>query len=373
MKRRQIPYAFVTLTCMAVLCWVVPLPAQSTESMMSQGNMLLSNGAFDQAVSVFRKVIARDPSNFEAQFNLGYAYLNWGRYSNAVTEFKRALRINPASAECWSNIAMAYQNLGQSQNAIDALYRAVQQNPNNITARINLATMYGQNKHWDKAIGQYKQVLQIDGTNLDATVNLAKCLISQGKEKEAKHYLKSAMAINPNDAEAYWEYANVLWNKDKDTEGALTNYRKAIALQPNSQVYYENLGLLLEELWKKNKDESKRKEAVDVWKKYLIYLDDALKKERIQDRLDMIERGESPSGKATTEELFGKNKLQKEEKISRESGEEGGGTKTIQVETYDVGGDLNDLSKEEEGKGDAFDFDMKKAVKEKKKALKKEE
>ncbi len=363
MKKTYGLYSFITL--LVILCWAVPLQAQSTESLMNQGNMLLSNGAFDQAVSVFRKVIARDPSNFEAQFNLGYAYLNRGRYSNAVTEFKRALQINPASAECWSNIAMAYESLGQSQNAINALYRAVQQNPRNITARINLATMYGQKKMLGKAIAQYKQILQIDGTNLDATVNLAKCLISQGKYKEAKHYLKSAMAINPNDAEAYWEYGNILWNKDKNAEGAITNYRKAIALKPNSQVYYENLGLLLEELWKKNKDESKRQEAIDVWKKSLIYLDDALKKERIQDRLDMIERGEAPSGKATPEELFGNTKLKKEEAVAREESEGSGETKTIQVEAYDVGSDLSGLDEEEEN--DAFDFDMKKAVREKKK------
>lgn len=363
MKTRQIVYSLVAIILM--LCWVAPLQAQSTESLMSQGNMLLSNGAFDQAVSAFRKVMARDPSNFEAQFNLGFAYLNMGRNSNAVTEFKKALRLNPASAECWSNLAMAYQNMGKSQKAIDALYRAVQQNPRNITARINLATMYGQRKQVGQAIAQYKQILQIDGTNLIATTNLAKCYISKGRYKEAKHHLKNAMAINPNDAEAYWEYGNVLWNKDKDSEGALTNYRKAIVLQPNSQVYYENLGLLLEELWKKNKDDSKKQEAIDVWEKSLVYLDDALKKESIQDRLEMIKRGESPSGKATPEELFGDTKLQKEESVSREDGEGTGGTKTIQVETYDVGSDLSGLGEEEESS--AFDFDMKKAVKKKKK------
>jgi superkiller protein 3 len=354
-------YGFAVVVMM--LAGALTVQAQSTEDLMSQGNMLLSNGAYDQAVSVFRKVMARDPQNFEGQFNLAFSYLNWGRHSNAVTEFKKALQMNPKSGEAWSNLAMAYENLGKSEQAMDALYKAVQTNPNNITARVNLATMYGQKNRMDQAIAQYKQIVQIDGMNLDATVNLAKCLSSKGNVSEAKHYLKSAMAINPNDAEAYWEMGNILWNADKDANGALTNYRKAITLQPNSQVYYENLGLLLEELWKKDKDESKRQEAIDVWKKSLVYLDDALKKEKIQDRLDLIERGESPTGKATAEELFGETNLKKEESVSREKSEGTGSMRRIQTEEYDVGGDLYELDK---GKGKSFDFDMEKAVEKKK-------
>ncbi len=357
----------IYIVVLCVLFSLGNIHGQSTESLMSQGNMLLSNGAYDQSVSVFRKVMARDPSNFEAQFNLAFAYLNWGRYSNAVTEFNKAVRLNPASAECWSNLAMAYQALGKDQKAIDALYRAVQQNPSNVTARINLATMYGQRKHTGQAIAQYKKVLQIDGTNLVATVNLAKCLSAQRKYKQARHYLKSAIAINPNDAEAYWELGNLLWHKDKDADGALTNYRKAIVLKPNNQTYYENLGLLLEDLWKKNKDDTKKTEAIDVWKKALVYLDDALKKEDIQMRLEMLERGESPSGKATPEELFGKTSLSKEDAVVRDEGKQGDDVQHIQTETYDVSGDLSGLGEEEEEGGGAFDFDMKKAVKKKKK------
>ncbi len=345
-----------------VLCTIfitVSVYSQSTESLMSAGNMLLSNGAYDQAVTKFRKVIARDPGNFEAQFNLAFAYLNWGRSSNAVTEFKKAVSINPSSAEAWSNLAMAYENLGQSDNALNALYKAVDKNPSNIQARLNLATMYANKGRLSQAVSQYKQIVGIDGTNLDAHINLGKCLVSQNKFKEAKHYLKGAIGINSNDPEAYWELANILWNKDKDAEGAITNYKKAIALNPNSQVYYENLGLLYENL-------NKKKEALAVWKKWLIYLDDALKKEEVQRRVDMLERGESPSGKATPEELFGKDagkgdieKLQQEMRKEEETS-----TQKVDVEGLDLGSDLSDL---EEDKGSSFDFDMKKAVEEKKK------
>ncbi len=345
------------------------LYAQSSEELMNQGSMLLDNGAYDQAVSKFRKVIARDPGNFEAQFNLGFAYLNWGRNSNAVKELKKALGLNPRSADAWSNLAYAYENLGQGEKALSALYKAVQNNPRNVQAKINLATVYANKGRLGQAIAQYKQVLQIDGTNLDAHINLATCLVSKGNYKDAKHYLKSAIAIDPNEADTYWELGNIYWNKDKNADEAIKNYRKALVLKPNSQLFYKNLGLLLEEMWKKNKDDSKKEEAIEVWTKSLVYLNDALEKENIQNRLDMLQRGESPTGKATPEELFGQadkndadlNELRNELK---RGGDEGAGEKKIQTSTYDVGSDLGGLDEEEES--GAFNFDMKSAVEKKK-------
>ncbi len=354
---------FITLVILSFV--VTSTYAQSTEEIMSQGSMLLSNGAYDQAVTKFRKVIARDPGNFEAQFNLAFAYLNWGRNSNAVKEFKKALNINPRSADVWSNLAYAYENLGQSDKALNALYRAVENNPRNIQARINLATMYANKNRLGQAIAQYKQVIQIDGTNLDAHVNLAKCLLSQGKSKDAKHYLKGAIAINPNEAEAYWELGNILKSRSETVNEAISNYKKALALNPNAQNFYENYGLLLEDLWKKNKDETKRQEAIDVWKKSLFYINDALKKEKIQDRLDMLERGESPTGKATPEELFGSTSLSEsstqelENELDRDQKSD---IKQIQVESYNVSDDLGGLDEEEES---SFNFDMEKAIEKK--------
>jgi Flp pilus assembly protein TadD len=341
---------------------VAGVSAQSIESLMNSGNMLLQNGAYDQAVTKFRKVLSRDPGNFEAQFNLGFAYLNWGRNSNAITELKKALGINSRCTECWSNLAIAYENQGNTDNALSALYKAVNANPGNIQARLNLATMYANNDRLGDAIRQYKEVVQIDGRNVEAHLNLAKCLVSNGKVDEAKHYLKAALGLDPTEAEAYWELGTIAWRHEGKPEEAVKLYRKAIATQPNSQVYYENLGLVLEEL--KRKDE-----ALEVWKKYLVYLDDALKKDKVQYRVELLERGESPSGQESPEELFGKSdggenidRLRGE--LGREERDKAGSPKLITTQSMDVGGDLQSL--EDDGGDEEFEFDMKKAVRKKK-------
>ncbi len=361
MEKKQKTFSLVLL----ILAFAVSIFAQSTEELMTNANSLLANGAYDQAISKYRKIVSRDPGNFEAQFNIAIAYLNWERYSNAITEFNKAVRVNPNSGEAWSNLAYAYEKQGQSEKAADALSRAVASNPNNVTVRMNLAAVYAQKNRYDQAIAQYKQIIQMDAANLDAHVSLAKCLISRNNHAEAKKYLKSAIALNPNEAEAYWELGNILWDNEKNDAGAIENYKKAIVLKPNSQVYYTNYGTLLEELWKKNKDDSKKLEAIDLWKKSLVYLDDALDKEKVQDRIDKLEKGEAPSGKATTEELFDKSEPTKADiqQLKNEMGKDGAETKKIDVKDYDVTDDLDVLNKES-----SSDFDIQKAMEKKKKA-----
>lgn len=328
------------------------LSAQSTETLMSEGNMFLSNGAYDQAIVRFQKVLGRDPGNFEAQFNISFAYLSWGRNSQAVAAFKRAAAMNPNNADVWSNLAMAYENMGKTEKALQALYKAVQYNPSNVQARINLATVYANKNRLNEAIRAYKGVIEVDGTNLDAHINLAKCLISKKKLDDAERYLRSAIAIAPMEAESYWELGNVLWNKDKDTSGSIKNYEKAIKINPNSQLFYNNLALLYEGMNDKAK-------ALETWKAALVYLDDALQKEEVERRVAMLEKGESPTGKATPEELFGTTKMQAGEKVDREDGDQAGEpVKKINTQTVDVGGDMDDLFGDDNGSSKTFDTDM---------------
>jgi tetratricopeptide (TPR) repeat protein len=343
----------IVALCLAVCAlFVFESAGESAEESMTQGNMLLQNGAYDQAVNQFRKVVNRDPSNFEAQFNLGFAYLNWGRLPAAITEFQNALKINSRCGECWSNIAMAYEKQGQSQKALDALHYSVQMNPNNIPARVNLATMYANYNRLAEAIAQYKQIIQIDGRNVDAHINLAKCLISQGNTQEAKTYLKSALSINPDDAEAYYELGNIAWKKEKSNKEAIDLYKKAIAIQPTSQVYYENLALIYEEL-------NELEDAAATWKNYLIYLDDALKKVEIEDRIAMIEDGENPSDKRAGRQTSGGMEPLKADKRQIE----GSSGQILTTGNTDALDDLRDLDK---NKGRFEDFDMDKAIKKKK-------
>jgi tetratricopeptide (TPR) repeat protein len=332
--------------------------SQAVEELMSQGSGLLSNGAYNEAITVFRKVVSREPRNFEAQSNLAFAYLQSERYANAITEYSKAIALEPRNALCWQNRGYAYEKLGKRSKAIEDIYRSIELDPNNIDGRMNLAAFNEDAKQYDKAIAQYEAVIKIDGAHRqEAYSNVSRCLLEKGNTAGAKKYLHDALATNPNNANAHWQLGNILWKKENKREDALKEYETATSLEPNSSDYYQNYALLLEDL-------NHKEDAIAVWKKAMIYINEALKKEEIQARIDKLEKGESVAPTTQDKKLAREesNKRTKEdmEKLQSDLRKDKGSTKRIDAPPPDVTGDIDDLKKEKEP-----DLDLRKAAKDK--------
>jgi tetratricopeptide (TPR) repeat protein len=273
--------------CVYLLFHISNVYSQSFEELMSTGNGLLSNGAYTEAITVFRKALSREPSNFEAQSNLAFAYLKAERYSNAVTEYNKAISLNPRSAICWLNLGYAYDNLGKRSKAVESINHSIQLDPGNVDGRMTLAAFHEDAKAYDKAIAQYEAVIKIGGVRREeAYSNIARCLLEKGDVAGAKKYLNDALAANSNNATAHWQLGNILWKKENKREEAIIQYKTATSLNPNASEFYENYALLLEEMNRVN-------EAIAVWKTAMIYTNEALKKDEIQARINKLESGGS--------------------------------------------------------------------------------
>ncbi|MBN1131210.1 MAG: tetratricopeptide repeat protein [Chitinispirillaceae bacterium] len=357
-------------TCCSIMLVFVTAetPAQSTESLMNTGQELVQRGAFNQAVTAFRKALAREPDFFEAQFNLAFAYLQWQRYPEAVTEFKKALSMQPRNAEAWSNLAIAYDNLNRPNDATDALYHAVQIDPNNLNARMNLAAMYANANQNQKAIQHYKEVIKMDGSNGEAYLNLSKCLIATKNVKEAKEYLKQAMVNLPNKGDANAELGTIYWKTDNDIDKGIAEYRAALAKEPTNPAFYEDLALALESKGQKD-------EAIETWKNSLVYIDDALNKEKIQDRIDRLEKGmtgtSSGASGAGSAESGAKLKAQTADLERELRGDEQKSTRSIDAKPVNISKDFDAVS-EDESSGWDLEKEAKKRAADKNKGKKSE-
>ncbi|MBN2037262.1 MAG: tetratricopeptide repeat protein [Chitinispirillaceae bacterium] len=338
MKR---PFRIVLLCFIVLGFFMGDLYAQSTEELMNTGQELVRRGGFSQAVNAFRKVLAREPDFFEAQFNLAFTYLQWGRYSEAVTEFKKAARMQPNNSEVWSNMAIAYDNLNRPNDATDALYQAVKCDPSNITARMNLAAMYANANRNKQAIDQYKEVIRMDGTKGEAYLNLSKSLIAVNKVQEAKQYLKQAIVNDPNNGEPHSELGTIYWKHDNDIDKGIAEYRRAISVEPTNPAHYDNLA---NALVKKGQE----KEAIENWEKAMIYIDDALQKEKIQDRIDRLQKGPASTASSKTEGSGAESgaKLKEQTKdLERELRRtERTSSRRIETKPVDVSGDFADMA-----------------------------
>jgi tetratricopeptide (TPR) repeat protein len=329
----------------------------SVEELMANGNSLLRNGAYTEAASVFKQILAKEPRNFEAQANLAFAYLQLERYEKALTEYKKALSLDSKSSECWANLGFVYERLGKINDAAGAINKAIELNPSNIEARMNLAAMYENAGSFDKALAHYETVIKMDATKSDAYNGAIRCLTEKGNITSAKKYCQEAIANDPQNGEAHWLLGNILWKKENNTQDALKEYKAAVIINENSQVFYENLALLLEEMGKKD-------EALATWKKYLIYLDDAMKKEEVQKRIDKLEKGEQPVSKsepAISKEETEKQSAEQLKKLKSELRKDSKAeAKKIETKPIDIGSDIEKTTKDE-----APELDLRKEAKKK--------
>lgn len=134
-------------------------------------------------------------------------------------------------------VATAYQStFWASDQTLSA--RGVAIAPNNFRAANNLAKEMALQGNYNSAITLFRQALARKPEYWLPNFNLGYVYYRVGKLPEAEHYLKKAIAINPNDAAGYRFLGYTLLEAGRLDE-AVTELRRAISLQPKvSNVHY---------------------------------------------------------------------------------------------------------------------------------------
>jgi tetratricopeptide (TPR) repeat protein len=333
------------LLSLCVLLSGMPVAAQSVDQLMQNGQEMLQRGAYSQAVNSFRRVLSMEPDYFEAQFNLGFTYVQWGKNSEAVVELKKALSFQPRNSEVWSSLAVAYDNLRKSADAQAALAKAVEYDPENVTARMNLGAMYANSGKHQQAISLFKQVVAIDGSNGEALLNLARSLVATNAITDAAQYFRRASAAMPDKGDAHAELGMLYWKKHNDLDKAIGEFRAAIAVEGNTAGFYEDLASALEA-------KGEKQEAVATLKQSLLYIDDSMKKEKVQERIGRLEKSqESAASSSGSGSTISKDQTKEMERALR-GDEKKRETRTLETIPVDVTTDLDDVGADSSGKWD---------------------
>ncbi|QWT21471.1 type IV pilus biogenesis/stability protein PilW [Bacillus sp. NP157] len=139
------------------------------------------------------------------------------------------------SAEVHTELGRRYMEQGNLEGAMEKLNKAVQSDPNYAPARTVLAVLYERIKDPANAELNYRKAIAIDPKKGDANNNLAVFLCQQGKSAEAKPYFDRALAdpfyATPDVA---LSNAGTCAVKAQDYDGAEGYLRQAIERNPNN-------------------------------------------------------------------------------------------------------------------------------------------
>jgi len=184
-----------------------------------KGAQLHQDGKIDEAISIYREVLKKNPNNVNAMQSLAGAY--WQdkeRPDDAEALLRRATQIAPDFARAWTTLGALLMDLNKYVDAIAAFERATKLEPRNVDAWAGLGNAHGRAMYPDKAIQAYEKALALNDSRPSILASYAWELKTIGDQPAAVDAYRKAVKARPSFGPAYWSMANLKIFKFEDEE-----------------------------------------------------------------------------------------------------------------------------------------------------------
>ena len=207
---------------------------------------LHQEGHLEQAETLYRQILAKQPNHPRALHYLGILAHQVGQTDIAINLINKALNIIPDYVDAQINLGSMLKAQGRLDEAISILHRAITLNPQNPLAYYNMGNALSEKGRLEEAIISFRQAVTLKPDYSKAYFALGKTLHEQGKLDEAEASFRHLLKLNPGDIVAYNNLGNILTEQNK-LEEAIACYKKALALRSDDAVTYFNLGNIYKE------------------------------------------------------------------------------------------------------------------------------
>lgn len=195
-----------------------------------------------RVANAIRQQISKNPNDAVLRVRYGEALTAAGKTQQAIDQFNAALKINPKHTGALvdlGRVAMMNKRFDEAaayfQKVVDLTasgdFSGV--NDRRETALFQLGRIETHQKDYPAAVGYFKEALRIRGDASDTYYYLAIALDNAGHADDAIKQLLTAIAFDPNFAQAQY-YLGELYLKKGDKASASEHYRKAASVDPEA-------------------------------------------------------------------------------------------------------------------------------------------
>jgi len=210
------------------------------------GPTVLSPDECKSIAKDFVRAGEKDKRDADGLFNAGVVYDQCGLDKDAEAFYKQALGKNPKLQPAMNNLGVLYQKTGQTPAALQQFEAAIKVNPTNPQAvqaynnrgalLFDKAKLTNNKAGYDEAIGSIRRALALDAESMAAYQLLAQVYYHTAESDRAKLKLAQlvcdeAKKIDQNYAPIY-NTLGLIKLRSKDVTGALTEFRKAVSIDP---------------------------------------------------------------------------------------------------------------------------------------------
>jgi tetratricopeptide (TPR) repeat protein len=202
---------------------------KSTAGLIAQGQTLVAQGLYAEALLVFRRATRRNPSNGGAWAHLGAAHCELQHWRQALDAVERALALDATHAWVWHTKGWAMGGLGRYDEELHAYEQALARDPTLVASWNNRGVALRRLQRYDEALASLDRALALNPRQAASLNNRSNVLRIQGRHEEATAAIDSALAIEPNSA-LCWTTKGELQYEEQRNEEALRCFDHALTL-----------------------------------------------------------------------------------------------------------------------------------------------
>jgi type IV pilus assembly protein PilF len=180
---------------------------------------------------------------------LGQKYMQQGKLEIALDNLNKALAYDSDYVDAHTVIAVLYERIGQPQNAEEHYKRAAQIKSKGGNELNNYGAFLCKVGRYDEAAGYFDRAVAdpFYKTPEVALTNAGTCLLKAGRKDEAETALRKALDRSPNNAEALFQLASVLYEKGEyfKARAFMQRFESVGQARPESLMLGRNIELRL--------------------------------------------------------------------------------------------------------------------------------
>ena len=221
------------------LARVADLLAKSEES-LARAAELQRDGRFDEALRLYRGILADRPGHVDALNLGGVALVQLGRAAEALPLLHRAATAARDRADVHYKLGGALKALGRLADAAAAYRRALAIEPDDAPSLNNLGFVLSELGEYAAAETALQDAVTVEDDYAEAHNNLGAVLTELGRLDEATTAIGRALALRPDFAAAHNNLGMALRDRGR-IDDAVAAFRRAIAAEPDRAEAYGNL------------------------------------------------------------------------------------------------------------------------------------
>ncbi len=195
---------------------------------------------YKQAILLYRKALALDPSMPGLRLNLGLALFKGGELKEAIQVFEPLLKSEPPSSpdaqRLTALIGIAQYGIGDYAAAVPYLKTAAANDPQNLQFRLFLAHSCLSTRQFQCVLDTYHEILTLNAESAEADMLAGEAEDEMRNHAAAIEQFRAAVKADPREPNVHFGLGYLLWTQNQFEEAAREFEAELVNVPANAQA-----------------------------------------------------------------------------------------------------------------------------------------